>query len=58
MSSYVLQGMGTVSMRLSELVDDVHHGVLFDIQIRFFHNRCSNPDYWTYTRIRAAYYIT
>jgi hypothetical protein len=58
MSSPVLQGLETVAMRLSELVDGVPHRVLSDIQVRLFHDRCSNPDYWTCARIRAAYHIT
>jgi hypothetical protein len=53
MSSHVLQGLGIIAMRLSELVDGLHHGVLSDIQVRFFHDRCSNPDYWTYAQIEA-----
>jgi hypothetical protein len=58
MSFHVLQGLGTVAMRLSERVGGVHHGVMSDIQVRIFHGRYSNPDYWTYARIRAAYHIT
>jgi hypothetical protein len=57
-ASHVLQGLGTVTRRLSEPVDGVHHGVLSDIQVRLFHDRCSNPDYWTYAPIRAADHIT
>jgi hypothetical protein len=58
MLSHVLQGLGTLAMRLSELVHGVHHGVLYDLQIRLFHGRRSNPDYWTYAWIRASYHIT
>jgi hypothetical protein len=54
----MFQSLGTVAMRLSELVDGVHHVVLSDIQVRLFHDRCSNPHDWTYVRIRPAYHIT
>jgi hypothetical protein len=31
---------------------------MFDTQVSFFHDHCSNPDYWTYARIRVASHIT
>jgi hypothetical protein len=52
MWSHVLEGPGTASMRLSELTDGLHRGILSLIQFHIFHNRCVNPADWTYATTR------
>jgi hypothetical protein len=44
-------------MRLSELTDGIHRGIISPIQVHIFHNRCANPADWTYVRIRETYGI-
>jgi hypothetical protein len=41
-------------MRLSELTDGLHRGILSSIQAYIFHNPSANPADWTYARIRET----
>jgi hypothetical protein len=44
-------------MRLSDLTDGLHRGILSPIQVHIFHNRCANPADWPYAQIRETYGI-
>jgi hypothetical protein len=44
-------------MRLSELTDGLHRGILSSIQVHIFLNRYANLADWTYARIRETYGI-
>jgi hypothetical protein len=48
-------GFGNTTRHIFELEEVARQGLLSELQVRLFRDRCTNPLFWAYPRIRDTY---